>query len=188
MGGFVLVVGPSGAGKDTLLRLAQAKLASDARFRFPKRIVTRASSLWEDHDTLDEAAFEAAEKKDRFALSWRAHGLGYALPAAAIDAARCGQIVVCNVSRQVVAPGRRLLPEVSVVEVTAPPEILLARLAARGRSEDGDLKARVTRSAEIGDVAPDLTIENTGTPEAGAAELIRFLERRAVLSGAAADV
>jgi ribose 1,5-bisphosphokinase len=187
MGGFILVVGPSGAGKDTLLRLAQAKLASDRRFRFPKRIVTRASSPWEDHDTLDKAAFDAAEKEGRFALSWRAHGLCYAVPGTSIGGAGRGQVVVCNVSRQVVAAARRLLPEVSVVEVTAPPEILLARLAARGRSEDGDLKARLGRSAEIGDVAPDLIIENTRPPEAGAAELIRFLERRAALSSAAAD-
>lgn len=187
MGGFILVVGPSGAGKDTLLGLARAKLDADPHFLFPKRIVTRASSPWEDHDTLDEAAFEAAERQGRFALSWRAHGLGYALPAMTADAARNGQVVVCNVSRQVVASSRRLLPNVSVVEVTAPPDILLARLAARSRREDGDLKARVSRSAELGDVAPDLIIENTGSPEAGAAELIGFLERRAALSSAAAD-
>ena len=185
MGGFVLVVGPSGAGKDTLLGLARAKLAADPRFEFPKRIVTRASSPWEDHDTLDEAAFEAAEREGRFALSWRAHGLRYALPITTIDAVRRGYVVVCNASRQVITPGQ-LLPDVSVVEVTAPPEILLARLAARGRKEDGDLKARLSRSAEIVGIAPELNIENTGTPEASAAELIRFLVRRAALSSAAA--
>ena len=186
MGGFVLVVGPSGAGKDTLLGLARAKLAADPRFEFPKRIVTRASSPWEDHDTLDEAAFEAAEREGRFALSWRAHGLRYALPITTIDAVRRGYVVICNVSRQVITPGRLLLPDVLVVEVTAPPEILLARLAARGRKEDGDLKARLSRSAEIVGIAPELIIENTGTPEAGAAELIRFLVHRAALSSAAA--
>jgi ribose 1,5-bisphosphokinase len=184
MGGFLFVVGPSGAGKDTLLALARSQLGSDPRFLFAKRIVTRPASPWEDHDTLDEAAFNAAEGEGRFALSWRAHGLRYAVPVTTLDAALRGQIVICNVSRQFVAPGRRQLPNVAVVEVTASPEVCLERLTARRRQEDGDLQVRLTRSAELGDVSPDLAIENTSTPEAGAAELIAFLERRAAAMAA----
>lgn len=179
MGGFVFVVGPSGAGKDTLLGLAQANLADDRRFLFPRRVVTRPPSPWEDHDTLDEAAFDTAEREGRFALSWRAHGLAYGLACDTIEAARRGQFVTCNVSRQVIEQGRSRLPNVAVVEVTAPPQILLARLAARRRAEDGDLDARVARSTELRRVSPDLTIQNIGSPEQGAAELIGFLAHRA---------
>ncbi len=102
-GGFVLVVGPSGAGKDTLIGLARERLSGDPRFLFARRVVTRAASRWEDHDTLDEALFDAACAGGRFALAWRAHGLGYALPGACLEAARAGQVVVCNVSRAVIA-------------------------------------------------------------------------------------
>ena len=38
----VLVVGPSGAGKDAVLRVARERLAGDRRFVFPSRVVTRA--------------------------------------------------------------------------------------------------------------------------------------------------
>ena len=59
-GGFVLVVGPSGAGKDTLLGLARRELAGDPRFLFARRVVTRESSTAEEHDCLSPAAFAAA--------------------------------------------------------------------------------------------------------------------------------
>ena len=38
----MLVVGPSGAGKDAVLRVARERLAGDRRFVFPSRVVTRA--------------------------------------------------------------------------------------------------------------------------------------------------
>lgn len=185
-GGFVLVVGPSGAGKDTLIGLARATLAGDPAFSFPKRLVTRPASIHEDHDTLDEAAFASAAATGRFALHWRAHGLGYALPATALDAARSGRVVVCNVSRRVVEEARRLLPNVVVVEITAPPELLARRLAARSRGEDGDLSARLARSAELGPVRANATVVNADAPEAAAAELAALLRRHAEACGARA--
>ncbi len=174
-GGFVLVVGPSGAGKDTLLRLAREALAGDPRFVFPRRLVTRPPSEHEDNETIGEAEFAEGEAAGRFALSWRAHALGYALPASSVALARDGHVVVCNVSRRVIAEARRSLPGVTVVEVTAPPDVLAARLAARGRREDGDLGARLARSVSV---TADLVVVNDGTPEAGAARLVAHLRAR----------
>ncbi|WP_288588330.1 phosphonate metabolism protein/1,5-bisphosphokinase (PRPP-forming) PhnN [uncultured Methylobacterium sp.] len=174
-GGFVLVVGPSGAGKDTLLRLARAALADEPRFVFPRRLVTRPPSEHEDNDTIGEDAFREGEAAGRFALSWRAHNLGYALPGETALLARDGHLVICNVSRRVVGEARRRLPGVSVVEVTAPPDVLAARLAARGRREDGDLGARLARSASV---VADLVVVNDGAPEAGAERLLAHLRAR----------
>ena len=107
-----------------------------------------------------------------FRSSWRAHGLGYALPEAVGRLAADGHVVVCNVSRRIVAEARAAGPPVSVVEITAPPEILAQRLAARGRPEDGDLAARLAREAPV---AADVRISNTGAPEEGAARLVAHL-------------
>ncbi len=171
-GCLVLVVGPSGAGKDTLIRLARAALDGDPRYVFPRRLVTRPPSPDEDNDQIDEAAFAAACAAGRFTLHWRAHGLGYALPAEAGRLAAEGRVVVCNVSRRVVAQARDACPRVSVVEVTAPPETLMQRLAARGRAADGDLAARLARAVPV---EADLRILNTGAPEAAAARLVAHL-------------
>ena len=59
-GVLVLVVGPSGAGKDTLMDAARAGLAADPRYRFARRLITRpAMAGAEDHDSCDEAGFRA---------------------------------------------------------------------------------------------------------------------------------
>lgn len=171
-GCLVLVVGPSGAGKDTLLRLARAALAGDPRYVFPRRLVTRPPSADEDNDEIDEAAFAEGCAAGRFTLSWRAHGLGYALPEAVGRRVADGHVVVCNVSRRVVARAREAGPLVSVVEITAPPEILARRIAARGRAQDGDLAARLAREVPV---AADLRILNVGSPEAGAERLVAHL-------------
>jgi ribose 1,5-bisphosphokinase len=171
-GCLVLVVGPSGAGKDTLIRLARAALAGDPRYIFPRRLVTRPPSADEDNAEIDEAAFADGHAAGRFTLSWRAHGLGYALPAEAGTLAERGHVVVCNVSRRVVAQARVAIPRVSVVEITAPPEILARRLADRGRAEDGDLAARLARE---GRVEADLSIVNVEAPEAAAERLVAHL-------------
>lgn len=171
-GCLVLVVGPSGAGKDTLIRLARAALAGDPRYLFPRRLVTRPPSADEDNDQIDEAAFAEGCAADRFTLHWRAHGLGYALPAEAGRLAQDGHVVVCNVSRRVIAQARAACPLVSVVEITAPPEVLMRRLAARGRAEDGDLAARLARAVPV---EADLRILNVGAPEAGAERLVAHL-------------
>ncbi|MDH2313180.1 phosphonate metabolism protein/1,5-bisphosphokinase (PRPP-forming) PhnN [Methylobacterium brachiatum] len=171
-GCLVLVVGPSGAGKDTLIRLARAELAGDPRYVFPRRLVTRPPSGDEDNDEIDGAAFETGCASGAFTLHWRAHGLGYAIPAQAADLAAGGHVVVCNVSRRIVEEARGGSVPVSVVEVTAPPEILASRIAARNRVEDGDVAARLAREARV---RADLTILNTGTPDEAAARLIAHL-------------
>lgn len=179
-GGFVLIVGPSGAGKDTLIGLACKRLTGDGRFTFPRRLVTRGSSAFEDHDSIDDASFARDWEAGHFPLAWRAHGLGYALPNFARDAALAGQIVICNVSRAVVEEGRRTLPNVSVVEITASEQVLADRLHARSRAEDGDLSHRLARSRLVPPVCADFVIVNETAAEEGAELLVGFLREKAL--------
>ncbi|MFC5067055.1 phosphonate metabolism protein/1,5-bisphosphokinase (PRPP-forming) PhnN [Flaviflagellibacter deserti] len=173
-GGFVFVVGPSGSGKDSLIGYAKTALADDVSMVFPRRIVTRPSSAHEDHDTIDETAFAEGESAGTFTLCWRAHGLGYALPKSALENVRQGHIAVCNISRRMVPWSRIHLPKVTVVEITAPIELLRERLAGRARIEDGDLNARLGRSLEVW-TPVDATIVNDRTIEEAGRELVALI-------------
>ncbi|MEO1695462.1 MAG: phosphonate metabolism protein/1,5-bisphosphokinase (PRPP-forming) PhnN, partial [Pseudomonadota bacterium] len=102
-GWLVLVVGASGVGKDTVIAGARDALADDRAFAFPRRIVTRASDATEDVETVDQNAFAARAAAGDFALSWSAYDLEYAIPSTIEPALRSGCVVVCNVSRSVVA-------------------------------------------------------------------------------------
>ena len=133
-GTFVAVVGPSGAGKDTLMARAARHAALDARVRFVRRIVTRdAMVASEDHDSLDEAAFARAQATGAFCLSWTAHGLRYALPRSVQADLRDGRMVVANLSRGALAEAAVVFGTLRVVEVTAEPAILLQRILLRAR-------------------------------------------------------
>jgi ribose 1,5-bisphosphokinase len=164
-GALVLVVGPSGAGKDTLLAIARELIGPHPRVRFPRRIVTRESSSAEIHDTMTSKEFEGAVQRGAFAFWWSAHGLKYGLPSAVDDDLRRGVTVVCNVSRAVVGQLRQAYADCRVVVVDAPRDVRAARLIARGRRADGDADARLDRPGEA--FAPDLVIMNVGAATVG---------------------
>src|SRR5205814_1958275 len=79
-GELVLIVGPSGAGKDTLIGLVRDRLAGDPAVVFPRRVVTRAPSPDEENEFLTETEFARRAQAGAFALSWGAHGLHYGVP------------------------------------------------------------------------------------------------------------
>lgn len=174
-GRLVLVVGPSGAGKDTLLGLARAACAEDGDVVFPRRVVTREASPFEDNEQVSLSAFGQAIGRGDFAVHWEAHGHCYALPRAIDDDIRAGRTVVANVSRTVVDAIRRAYIDVVVVSITAPPEILAERVATRARSSDGLVADRLNRAIGGVAAAADVTIINVGSVDHHARELVRIV-------------
>ena len=175
-GWLVLVVGPSGAGKDTLLMQARAACADDGTVCFVRRGVTREASEAEDHASLSEAEFEKALAGGAFSFWWEAHGLKYGIPSSIEADLAAGLTVVCNVSRNIVADLRERYPQCCVVLITAPEDVRRARLAARERASDGDPAKRAKHAAPgVEELRPALVIDNTGTIEDGTAALLAFL-------------
>jgi ribose 1,5-bisphosphokinase len=167
---LVLVVGPSGAGKDSLLNGARTAFRGDPRISFARRIITRpADPDGEDHEPVTEAEFAARA----FALSWSAHGLQYGIPAEAIAKA---PVVVANVSRGVIAGAITRFP-VRVIEVNASPDILASRLTSRGREDADDVARRLARTAAIPDGAEFETVLNDGTLAEGVEKFVAALRR-----------
>jgi ribose 1,5-bisphosphokinase len=174
-GRLVLVVGPSGVGKDTLIARARTELRNDASIVFPRRVVTRPASPHEDHDRLSEPEFLRAVGARAFALAWAAHGLHYGIPASIDLDLEAARTVVCNASRAIVTAARARYVCVTVALVTAPPKVLEARLAARGRASDGSLADRLAHSADA--FVADVVIDNVGAPEIGAGLLVAAIRR-----------
>jgi ribose 1,5-bisphosphokinase len=174
---LVLVVGPSGAGKDTLLEAARRALAHDPRFRFVQRVITRpAESGGEAHEAVTPEEFATR----RFALQWQAHGLSYGIPTDVIDDIARGLVVVMNASRTIIADAADRFP-VHVIEVTAPADVLAKRLASRGREQADDVAERLARNVVLPPHVPVETVMNDASVEEG---LERFL---AALNRAASD-
>jgi ribose 1,5-bisphosphokinase len=174
-GRLILVVGPSGAGKDTLIGCAAAACADDGNIVFPRRVVTREASPSEDNEQVSLDAFRQARGKDEFAVQWEAHGHCYALRRAINDDIRSGRTVVANVSRAVVDAVRRAYAAVTVVSITAPPDILAERLTARARSSDGQLADRLRRAVDDAAAVPDVTIINIGSVEDRVREFVQVI-------------
>lgn len=146
-GNFFFVVGPSGAGKDSLLSGVQP-LLPPGQFIFARRVITReAVAHTEDHDSCSEAEFLAREAKGDFLITWQAHGLMYGLPASLLDAIASGMHVIANGSRNMVEPLQRKVSSLKVIEVNAPLEVLRARLNSRSRESPEEIERRLQRAS-----------------------------------------
>ena len=175
-GRLILVVGPSGAGKDTLLGLARTACVDDGNIVFQRRAVTREASAFEDNQQISREEFSQALAKGAYAMHWEAHGHCYGVPKAIDDDIRAGRTVIVNVSRTVIPAMRQAYTDVVVVSITAPTEVLAARIAMRARGSDGRLEQRLGRTVDETAAAPDVTIMNVCSAEYHARQFVRVIK------------
>jgi ribose 1,5-bisphosphokinase len=176
-GALVLVVGPSGAGKDTLLGVAREMLGDHSGIVFARRAVTRESTAFENNEPVTREQFDRAVAAGAYALWWRAHGHGYGIARTIDDEIGASRVVVVNASRTIVDVARGRYQRLAVVLITAPAEVLAERLKTRRRDSDGDLAGRLQRASLDTGSEPDLVISNIGAVENGARQLADFVAR-----------
>src|ERR1700744_3067427 len=165
-GKLVLVVGPSGVGKDAMINGAKQKLAGKPEIVFPRREVTRAphSEGEEDDILVDEATFKAREISGVYIFWWRAHGLSYGIPASIEHDLHADKVVIINVSRELVPAVRERYGRIKVLSVAANHRQIEERLKRRGRESDEETESRLARATSFSVTGPDVQIVwNDGT-------------------------
>lgn len=174
---FVAVVGPSGAGKDTLIDFARIALADEPDFTFPRRVITRPRDAGgEDHVAVTHERFEHMRAKGEFLIDWEAHGLRYGIPVDAAAHLAHGVNVIANLSRTAVEPLSARVERVEVLQITAPLDVIAGRLAQRGRESADDISRRIARRDYVLPPTASVTkINNAGSAEQGGAEFVRAL-------------
>ncbi len=175
----MLVVGPSGVGKDTLIGGARQALDGDKRFSFVRRLVTRPADIdLEDHISLERDDFARARKAGRFALTWQAHGLDYALPIGVDTDLALGRVVIANISRHAVPEAIAKYPLCRVIQISAEISLRAARLSKRGRENRDQIVARLARegAALPVDVTP-VVIDNSSSVGIGVTAFVMALRR-----------
>jgi ribose 1,5-bisphosphokinase len=146
-GTVVLVTGPSGAGKDSIIREAQRRLADNTDFVFPRRVVTREADIAaEDHDSVTDMAFAVAVASGDYAVWWSAHGNSYGIPVTIEDDLKVGRTVIFNCSRTVIDNVEKQYPNVLVTDIQVAKEILVDRIVSRGRESREQAILRASRN------------------------------------------
>ena len=172
-GTFIAVVGPSGVGKDSLMRgIAQARPG----LVLARRVISRPPDPSEAFDSVDEAAFASMRANGAFALDWRAHGLSYGVPTSVLEDLAAGRDVLANLSRAAIPAAARRFQPMLVLHVTASPEVLAERLVGRGREGAADIARRLQRARfDVPTDAPVIKIVNDGALEAAVAAALAGL-------------
>jgi ribose 1,5-bisphosphokinase len=160
-------MGPSGAGKDSVLRYARERLAGSGVLFAHRYITRRPVAGDENFVSLDPAEFAARRARGLFAFDWEAHGCAYGIGLEIEAWLDRGATVVVSGSRAHFS-GRPIAGAVAVL-VTARPDILAERLAGRRREDESAIRVRLDRAALPCDAG--FTIDNSG-PLAEAGEAV----------------
>ena len=171
-GRLFFVVGPSGAGKDTLL---QGACAACPDLHVMQRVITRAADAGgETHEALSTEAFLALQAQGELALSWQANGLHYGIRKDLFTRLAQGQTVVVNGSRRALPQMLTTCPQAQVIWVTADAQTLNQRLLARARESAQEQAQRAQHHAMP---PPDgaRVVLNNGSVAQGVSALLRAM-------------
>lgn len=143
-GRLIAVVGPSGVGKDSVMRGIHDVMPS---MYLARRIITRAPDLGgEDYDPVSVSEFQEMMENGAFSIHWEAHGLHYGIPRTVMYQLNKGTDCLVNFSRKALIQGAEIFPRFLVLNITANPETLALRLATRGRETEAEIAKRLSEA------------------------------------------
>ena len=173
---WVFVCGPSGAGKDSVIRWATEHLQNRQDVVFARRMITREKHPGSDHDVVTREQFAHLADTGGLAWHWRTHGFAYGISANYACDVAAGRVVVVNGSREHVhALPLTRLQSVRVVQIEASPTHLAERLAQRSRDTAQEVADRLARNAHFSDLRAHCTIVNQSALADAGRQLVDYL-------------
>lgn len=164
MARLIYIMGPSGAGKDSLMVAARSMLPAGTPVVFAHRYITRAADAGgENHVALSRAEFQLRLERGLFALNWERHGFSYAVGREIDMWMEKGLCVVMNASRAALSSALRVYPDLLPVLVTVSEDVLKQRLERRGREGAPDVALRLVQARmAVADVPGMVRFDNSG--------------------------
>lgn len=168
---IVLIVGPSGVGKDTLLKYA--KEIYKENINFVKRYITRVADTNENNYFVDDYAFEVLKNNGYFLSSWNAHGNAYGIPKSFLK----NGVNIISISRARIKDFENSYDNVYTINITIKKELLRQRLFNRGRETLEQIEKRLIRSYEKIEAKKLIEFDNSRSLEESKKSFINLLEK-----------
>lgn len=147
---LIYVVGPSGAGKDSLLNWLRAHLPSTDRIHWARRTIDRPPSTeGEVHESVSSEAFNHLLETQQLAMYWSANANQYGIRHSELSQHPHGSWIFVNGSRAHLPVAASSFNELTVLHITAQPEVLQQRLLARGRESQEAIEQRLRRTPPL---------------------------------------
>ncbi len=180
-GRLIYLMGPSGSGKDTILRGLRDLLGDDCHLMH--RVVTRPESQDDEAETIVcEQQFELMRREGRFAMHWRANGLSYGVPSDLSYHLSAGRDVLLNGSREYLPQARLQFRDLLPVLLRVEAVLLRQRLLSRNRESQEQIVARMQRNghhAKLDHVDDVFVVDNSDSPELAIHALYHYLKQAA---------
>ncbi|MFN2354547.1 MAG: phosphonate metabolism protein/1,5-bisphosphokinase (PRPP-forming) PhnN [Desulfopila sp.] len=174
---IILVVGPSGSGKDTLLRSAKRALAGHHNIAFVRRYITRPPDENEDNYYIDFACFDFLRQRGFFLSSWQAHSNYYGLAEHSFSVHNSLTTIVCSISRSAIADFDARFTRAHTIHVSVDMATLEERLRHRGRESEAAVQRRLARAESKVEAKKCIAFDNSDSLEQSCGRFISLLER-----------
>ncbi len=161
---LILVVGPSGSGKDTIINYVASRLP----VKKVRRVITRPGNKFEDFESVTPEEFG----KMKFFAKWEAHGKKYGIPLLGEGTH------ILNVSRTV-ANELKEKYGAFIIELKTNKEILRERLIRRGRDPPDEIRKRLEREVPV---ESDFCVD-TSNPDASIAgeKVVNYIKEKLLI-------
>ena len=144
------LIGPSGAGKDTLLREIKSTRYAEKQPLVAHRYITRPQRMFdENHIELSTFDFHQRKESGLFLFEWCSHGNQYGIGREIKKWIKSGNDVIVNGSREYLSQARKIHPSLIPIWITVAETVLYQRLSNRGRETEADIELRIQRNREL---------------------------------------